>query len=144
MRVATSRYFAKATIEASGLTPIGFTRGWPKFGVSVDVVANLRVLGPAGDLFGIEDRAKFAKAYKRYLDSIGVGAVEAMLRSLMVSKAGGVDEGVVLLCFCDLEKPDATWCHRQVFAEWWEEQTGEDVLELEAPQITFPSVTKPE
>ena len=45
MKVATSRYFAKAAIEASGLTPVGFTRGWPKFGVSVDVVANLRAAG---------------------------------------------------------------------------------------------------
>lgn len=131
MRVATSRYFAKAAIEASGLIPIGFTRGWPKFGVSVDVVANLRALGPVGDMFGIEDRDEFAKRYKAHLDAIGVDHVHAAL--LGAARLVG-NEGVVLLCFCDLEKP-GVWCHRQVFAEWWEEQTGEKVDELDVPEI---------
>jgi hypothetical protein len=36
-------------------------------------------------------------------------------------------------CFQDVRQPD-TWCHRLVFAEWWQEQTGETATELEAAQ----------
>lgn len=142
MKVATSRYFAKRVVDESGLTPIGFTRGWPKFGVSVDVVANLRALGPVGDMFGMDDRDEFAVAYKAHLDSIGVERIEDLLEA--VGSLGwpngeplidAPEEGVVLLCFCDLEKDDATWCHRQVFAEWWHERTGETVEELAPAQV---------
>jgi hypothetical protein len=36
----------------------------------------------------------------------------------------------VCLCFEDLTKP-GLWCHRQIFARWWTEETGEAVPELE-------------
>jgi hypothetical protein len=35
-----------------------------------------------------------------------------------------------LLCFEDLTKP-GLWCHRRPFANWWLENTGEVVPELE-------------
>jgi len=34
-----------------------------------------------------------------------------------------------LLCYESLGKP-GVFCHRQIFAEWWREQTGEVVSEL--------------
>ena len=36
---------------------------------------------------------------------------------------------LVLLCFEDIRKP-GLFCHRRVFATWWEQETGEPVSEL--------------
>jgi hypothetical protein len=35
----------------------------------------------------------------------------------------------VLLCYEDVRK-EGVWCHRQLFSQWWEEQTGQVVTEL--------------
>ena len=133
--VATSRYFSKALIEESNLTPVGFTVGPPKF-LSIDLVANLRALGPVGGLFKIEDEAEFRKLYRKHLDSIGVEAIANLLQAVAWLQPGTArHDGVVLLCFCKLEADGGepgTWCHRQVFAEWWQEKTGQPVRELEA------------
>ena len=37
---------------------------------------------------------------------------------------------VVLCCYEDVRIPDE-WCHRLVFAEWWLEETGEVIAELQ-------------
>jgi hypothetical protein len=52
------------------------------------------------------------------------------IRAALEDVARGVGAaGVVLLCFEDLED-EGQWCHRTIFAAWWREQTGEDVVEL--------------
>ena len=66
--VATSRYFSKELVEASGLTPLGFTVGPPKF-LSVDLVASLRALGPRGGAVCDSDGESF-DSYRSYSDSI--------------------------------------------------------------------------
>ena len=45
-----------------------------------------------------------------------------------VADLAGNDQ-LVLCCFEDLRTPGA-WCHRRIFATWWEQATGEPVLEL--------------
>ena len=35
---------------------------------------------------------------------------------------------MILLCYEDVTNPDE-WCHRTVFAKWWEDNTGETVEE---------------
>ena len=39
------------------------------------------------------------------------------------------DQDAVLLCYEDVHK-EGVWCHRQIFAAWWQEQTGKVVSEL--------------
>ena len=59
------------------------------------------------------------------MNRLGVGGVQDLLEPY-------VEEGkdLVLLCYEDLRKP-GEWCHRQVFAEWWEKKTGVRIQELE-------------
>lgn len=42
----------------------------------------------------------------------------------------GYDAPLVLLCHCDLSKPDAR-CHRTMLAEWITQKTGEEIREVE-------------
>jgi hypothetical protein len=53
---------------------------------------------------------------------------------------------VLLLCYEDVLAGD--WCHRKVFAEWWQEQTGQVVEELRPAQGSLldqptPASTRP-
>jgi uncharacterized protein DUF488 len=41
---------------------------------------------------------------------------------------GGYDQPMVLLCHCDLTRPDG-WCHRTILDEWISQKTGDDVPE---------------
>jgi hypothetical protein len=125
LTIATSRYQAREKIAASGLAPVGTTVGGPRFKLGYELAGMASKLAPYG-LLHVEDPADFARAYRRRLDSVGVGPI----RSLLGELAGNARaEGVVLLCFEDLGRP-GEWCHRRVFAEWWQEQTGEFVDEL--------------
>ena len=37
----------------------------------------------------------------------------------------------MLLCFEDIRKGAWNWCHRNIFASWWEQNTGEIISELQ-------------
>lgn len=123
--IATSRYQAREKIAASGLAPVGTTVGRPRFKLGYELAGMASNLAPHGCL-QIEDRARFAAAYRGRLNRVGVGPISRLLAGL--AQKAAVD-GVVLLCFEDLTKP-GEWCHRRVFADWWLEQTGEQVVEL--------------
>lgn len=133
--ITTSRYWSKALIVKSGLAPVGASIGLPKFPVGYDLVGSVGMLAPFG-LLGIEDHDEFRRRYRRRLNGYGVEKIQWVLTAL--AKGGTVSGdgklgtpylGVVLLCFEDLSKP-SEWCHRRMFAEWWEEKTGDTVPEL--------------
>ena len=125
LTVATSRYQAREKIAASGLAPVRTTTGAPRFRLGYELDGNVAMLAPYG-LRSIEDRAEFEAAYGSRLDGFGVEKIRTALEA--VARAAGA-EGVVLLCFEDLDDPEQ-WCHRTIFAAWWREQTGEEVREL--------------
>ena len=124
MRLFTSRYQNKALADRADLVKVGITQGDPRFRLGYDLAANLRALAPPRSIWGL-DQETFRTRYTASLDEIGVDGV----RSMLERAGGGAD--VVLLCFEDLNEP-GKFCHRRVFAEWWEEKTGEAVPELEA------------
>lgn len=88
-----------------------------------------------GNVWEITPRKEYLKApadifraeYFRQLDRYGVK--QMLMRFRALAEKG--DEKLVLLCFERLNKGD--WCHRQLFAGWWLEQTGEVIPELGAP-----------
>jgi hypothetical protein len=125
LTIATSRYRAGEKILASGLAPVGTTTGAPRFPLGYELAGNVGMLAPYG-LRSIQDRAEFEAAYRARLDRFGVEKIRRVLSALAL---GADAEGVVLLCFEDVDDP-AQWCHRSIFAAWWCEQTGERVLEL--------------
>ena len=126
MRIATARYFAAEQIKASGLAPVASTVGFPKFPLGYHFAGLSPHVAPRG-IFGRDlEEAAFRKLYYERLDSIGAKKIEDLLKA--IAKASDA-KGVVLLCFCDLDKG---YCHRRMFAEWWELNTGQNVPEITA------------
>lgn len=76
----------------------------------------------------------FRKKYRAKLDDAGVDTIQASFDALARMRSemtGAPPQQLVLLCYEKLNVPDK-WCHRSVFAEWWEERTGQEVVELGA------------
>jgi hypothetical protein len=125
LRIATSRYQAREKIAASRLAPVGTTVGRPRFKLGYELAGAAAALAPRGLLY-VDDPAEFELAYRSRLEHVGVEAIRLLLATLAGNARA---EGVVLLCYEDLDV-EGEWCHRRVFAEWWQEQTGEQVVEL--------------
>ena len=90
------------------------------------IAASVRSLAPSPQIFRLEDRDAFSALYTQQLDSVGY---ENVLRELEQISQEHDGRGLVLLCFEDIRLP-GKWCHRRLFAEWWERQTAEPVPEL--------------
>jgi len=126
VRLATSRYANHGVIRESGMTPVGITLGEPKFPLHYELAGNLRLLAPTRDSFGCED---FADRYLARLDAKGLERIEGVLRRYVHgyrARPGG--HGVVLLCFECVQAGE--FCHRRLFADWWQAATGDEVHEL--------------
>jgi len=120
MKIYTSRYHNK--IIASGkYVPIGISQGHARFLKYTPTY--LKALAPSWAMVKMTDKEAYQRAYFKLLDSIGIERVRQMLAEVSDGKP------VVLLCFEDLRKPDL-WCHRTMFAEWYEMQTGQKIVEL--------------
>ncbi len=129
--IATSRFWSHQLIRESGLVPVGHTVGAPKFGMPE--AGNLGVLAPHGIDRTLTER-RFRRLYVERLERFGVEKIAGLLRAV----ADAYDApGVVLLCFEDLTQP-GQWCHRRIFADWWEKQTGQPVPELAPAQAAIP------
>ncbi len=126
VEIRTARYFDYAKVKESGLVPVATSVGMPKFPMPYEIGAQAGPLAPYG-LLKVEDRDEFTSLYVARLEGFGVDAIEALLGSVA---AAYEQPGVVLLCFENLEKDDGAWCHRAIFAEWWQEKTGQEVTEL--------------
>lgn len=84
-------------------------------------------------------REQFTHAYLAGLDEIGVDqirrqadGIRAQADTLTRMLGRKVDETspIVLLCYERLSSGPDVYCHRTLFARWWEAKTGETVPEL--------------
>jgi hypothetical protein len=71
---------------------------------------------------------RYEQQYRQILNSHGFDHIRAELERI-VRVRPDEEPTLVLMCFEKLSKPGA-WCHRRMFAQWWLEQTGEEVPEL--------------
>ncbi len=124
--ISTARYFDRQKIVESGLAPIQTSCGAPRYSPGYEYAGAVGALMPYG-LLKIADADEFNRLYVERLKRFGVKKIERVLKAL-AHVAGA--PGVVLLCFEDLAKEGEMSCHRRVFAQWWEEQTGQQVIEL--------------
>jgi hypothetical protein len=69
-----------------------------------------------------EDEEIYERKYLPQLEDAGVEKLDALLQE----KVAGSADTVILLCH---EEP-GEFCHRRLFAQWWEEQTGQEIPEL--------------
>jgi hypothetical protein len=103
------------------LVPVGISVGEPKFPLGY-TCEFIRRLAPWG-LLEVPDADEFSQRYRERLDALGIDAVRRRFRSI---SAGHDYRGLVLLCF----EPVGQFCHRRVFADWFEREDGQPVPEL--------------
>ncbi|MGI5151416.1 hypothetical protein ACQEVC_34470 [Plantactinospora sp. CA-294935] len=107
--------------------PVRTTVGAPRFRLPYEIAGEARLLMPSFAMLKL-DEEPYRAIYRERLETGGVDAIRRQLRTIAV--AAGASQ-LVLLCFCDLTvAPPNNWCHRRMFAQWWQERTGEEVTEL--------------
>ena len=124
----TARYL-NPNISNEKHLPLRISLGAPKFALPYRLTADFRVIAPTTEILQIDDKDRYRREYRRYLDGIDVITIQNALNPFRSD-----EKEIVLLCFEDLRIP-CEWCHRRFFAEWWEEKTGERVHELEEPAL---------
>lgn len=138
MTIWTSR-FSNPELQTGNYTVLGIVRGLPRFKLKYQLDGNIIQIAPPRYLFHEENREVFTKQYFQYMNSQGIEKIELLLD---IYKSNGKD--IVLCCYEDVRIPDE-WCHRLVFAEWYEEKTGGiKIEELSDPSaIKYPKRKKP-
>ncbi len=122
--IFTSRY-ANPELKSCKYTAVRISLGLPRWRLDYEIAGAIDELMPRG-IFGIEDYDEFHRRYFEKLDAIGVDKIREKLHSFEE-----LGKPVVLLCFEDIRKGDWNWCHRNIFASWWKQHTGEIIPELQ-------------
>lgn len=124
--IYTSRYSNKE-LKNSRYMAVRISVGKPRWNLGYDIYADIPELEPFG-LVNVHDHEVFKKLYFKRLDGFGVDRIKSKIEAVK-KIADEMKKDIVLLCYEDVRKENV-WCHRLVFAEWWEEKTGERIYEL--------------
>jgi hypothetical protein len=122
--IFTSRWQLK-NLPAQQMTWVSISRGNARFKTAMKSTHRIKELAPSADLKGLP-KGEFEIAYTANLDAVGVKSIQDSL-SRIATESGNLP--LVLLCFCDLSQAGC-FCHRRIFADWWQEKTGQEVKEL--------------
>jgi hypothetical protein len=122
VELATSSY--QQFRPAMGV-PVRVTLGKPRFRLGYEY-EEVRLLAPPPRVFALRDEAEFKTAYRQHLNALGVERLQRVFERVSGEHSS---RRLVLLCFENVLAGES--CHRRMFAEWWKEQTGQDVPELE-------------
>lgn len=131
IRLVTASYAALNRMSAeewARYAAIRTSRGAPRFPLRYNMAGTAGALMPPRHLLGVDDAEEYADAYRLHLEQQGAHYIRTELAAIS-GDAGG--RPLALLCFCNLER--GQFCHRRIFAEWWEEKTGEAVPEVSPP-----------
>ncbi|MHB8397318.1 MAG: DUF488 family protein [Candidatus Limnocylindrales bacterium] len=126
MALYTSYYAAGNLIVARGVAPVRISIGAPRFRTPYQIAGACRLLMPRRDMLGLP-YDDYEGEYLAILDGHGADAIRSDLDRIAESADG---RPLALLCFENLAA--GKWCHRRIFADWWVEQTGESIDELDA------------
>lgn len=121
--IYTSR-FQNPVLKSGNYTVVGIVRGLPRFRLGYRLAGNIIDIAPTREIFHINDRDEFTAPYKKHLDDVGFERISAQIQKYVA-----LGKDVVLCCYEDVRIPNE-WCHRLLFAEWWESKTGEHISEL--------------
>lgn len=128
MKIYTSR-FSNPELRTGKYTVVGIVRGLPKFNLGYNLDGNIIEFAPPGYLFNENDRAIFTPKFFAHLDKVGIEHAKYLLRPYL-----SYNKDIVLCCYEDVRIPNE-WCHRLVFAEWWQARTGNVIPELQDGSI---------
>lgn len=123
MILSTSRY-SNPELKTGKYVAVGISAGNPRFALGYTVQKYIRELAPGNDLRKIDDYELFCKLYREQLDRLDIALLISHTFQDVPPNAH-----VVFLCFEDIRK-EGIWCHRTIFAEWYEERTSEKIVEL--------------
>ncbi len=126
MKIYTSR-FSNPELATGKYTVVGIVRSLPRFPLKYKLAGNIIEFAPPGYLWNENDREVFRPKYFEHMDSIGMDRAAELLFPYME-----MGKDIVLCCYEDVRLPHG-WCHRQVFAEWWEANFGQKIEELYNP-----------
>lgn len=99
------------------------TRGAPRFPLAYTLHGPMWEIAPPREAFGLPE-AEFRAVYFAHLAATGI---ERIIKLLEVEERRANGKPVVLMCFCG---PDHEFCHRWLFAEWFEREAGVPIHEL--------------
>ncbi|MDR2170525.1 MAG: hypothetical protein LBP59_10320 [Planctomycetaceae bacterium] len=154
MRIFTS-YYGNRLLRGGDYYLVGISVGKYRF-LKVDTY--LTIIAPTWEMVKeLTDQSVYREAYFKILESVGVNKIRAAFEAFEtnkqivlenqqcksvktcrpIDKQANVNatlstnclKPVVLLCYEDVSKV-GQWCHRRMFAEWWENKTGEIIEEL--------------
>ena len=132
MPLSTSRY---QRFHPDQGVAVRTTVGRPRFRLDYPLAGHATLISPMVWMLRIADEQHYRTAYTDMLATTGLDAIRHELTT--IATAAGNDR-LVLLCFCDLTIPAPNnWCHRRIFADWWQTQTGDEIPEL-APAADTP------
>lgn len=128
LKLYTSRY-GNRQIASTSLVAVRTSLGIPKWPLGFTIQGYCQEITPDGYMLKLENYATYKMAYVKKLEAKGVAQIRRTLEKIAADAKG---DALVLLCYENISKP-GEWCHRRMFAEWWEAQTGEVVAELSEP-----------
>lgn len=120
MRIYTSRYANKVLAVRQDIAPISISLYRPRWKLPYIIAGSIRALAPAKALLGL-DEYQYIIRYTIAMQALDIDALRQQIAALAIGK------DACLLCYEDLNDE---WCHRRMFAEWWEARTGERIEEL--------------
>lgn len=105
--------------------PVRTSNGYPRF-VKYRIDYAVKEVMPDRATIKMTDREEFTRLYRTKLNNAGLDVIASRFRAIAAATG---DERLVLLCYENLEQA-GNWCHRNIFAAWWQDMTGEQVREL--------------
>lgn len=119
----TSRYFAEAVLSTGEVVPVRVSYEAPIVPLGYPLEETAKTLLPEYAMLGEWDHV--SQTYRHKLDTLGVERIGEELSAISARHGG---RPLVLLDYEDLVRGLRN--HRIVFSVWWEEKTGQAVLEL--------------
>ncbi|GAA2657465.1 hypothetical protein [Nonomuraea recticatena] len=107
--------------------PVRTTVGHPRF-FRYELAGHAKLITPRREFLQRPFDA-YTLLYRRHLDGTGLDAILAEFADMAARHEPG--RPLVLLCFDKLDE-EGSWCHRSMFRQWYQEQTGETIPELGA------------
>ena len=130
----TSYYTHAASLNKTKFFLVRTSIGSPRF---LKCDCNASFIAPEQDWLDLTE-ASYRRKYIAKLNKFGVAQFKSEFAE--IQKSAGKRE-IVLLCYESLSPEkvaEGQFCHRRIFADWWEQQTGEKVEEV-TPHRSRPS-----
>lgn len=118
MTIYTS-YFANKKMPED-MIKVRISLGNPRWKTPYQISGTIKLLMPHRESLQLDIQSAVSD-YKKKLSQTDIETVKKEILAF--------GENVILLCFENVTKDDS-WCHRRIFAEWYEQKTGEVVQEL--------------